>query len=95
MQPTKQKIVEKDVETIHDGQVYPKSYDVERCIKKNLSLLLTYKGDDKTQYGKKMLLSVEDLKYKRVSTSQIYPSKFPGGQDYRLYGYLWEPITLQ
>jgi hypothetical protein len=42
--------------------------------------------------GRFMILSVEDLTSKRTWITERYASR-TGGQDYRNYGYLWEPET--
>jgi hypothetical protein len=78
----------KPVTTLPNGEARLKDYDVRKCIADKDKMEVTYEGDI-------MTLSYEELTTKKVSTSQTYTSKFPGGKDYILLGYIWRPDVVE
>jgi len=78
----------RNVTTLYNGIAKLKDYDVIKCIADKDKMQVTYKEDV-------MTLSYEELTTKKVSTSQTYTSKFPGGKDYILLGYIWRPDVVE
>jgi len=78
----------RNVKTIYKGEAGLKDYDVRKCIADGEKMEVTYEGD-------MMTLSCEELTSKKGSVSQVYPSKYPGGRDYRLIGYEWNPDEVE
>lgn len=78
----------RNVTTINNGTAKLKDYDVIKCIADKDKMEVTYKED-------MMTLSYEELTTKKVSTSQLYKSQYPGGKDYKLFGYNWRPDEIE
>jgi hypothetical protein len=78
----------RNVTTLYNGIAKLKDYDVIKCIADKGKMEVTYKED-------MMTLSYEELTTKKVSTSQTYTSQYPGGKDYKLFGYNWRPDEIE
>jgi hypothetical protein len=78
----------RNVTTLYNGIAKLKDYDVIKCIADKDKMQVTYKED-------MMTLSYEELTTKKVSTSQTYTSQYPGGKDYKLFGYNWKPDVVE
>ena len=79
----------KNVTTLPSGQARLKDYDVRKCIADKDKMEVTYNGE-------MMTLSYEELTSKLVYVSdRTYTSQFPGGKDYKLYGYDYIPDTVE
>jgi len=79
----------KEVTTLPNGEARLKDYDVRKCIADKDKMEVTYRRD-------MMTLSYEELTTKLVSTSErTYKSQFAGGKDYKLFGYDWNPDTVE
>ena len=78
----------RNVTTLPNGEARLKDYDVRKCIADKDKMEVTYRGD-------MMTLSYEELTTKKVSTSQLYTSQYPGGKDYKLFGYNWKPDEIE
>jgi hypothetical protein len=79
--------MKKTVTTIFRGLVSLRDYEVKKCIDNDENMIITFEGD-------RMTLTPKELKDKRINTSQKYESKI-GGKDYYLYGYSWNPDTIE
>ena len=79
----------RNVTTLPNGEARLKDYDVRKCIADKDKMEVTYRGD-------MMTLSYEELTSKLVFTSEkIYKSQFPGGKDYKLLGYDYNPDEVE
>lgn len=78
----------KIVTTLFNGTAGLKNYDVRKCIADNDKMEVIHNGE-------KMTLSCEELDSKHVSTSPLFKSKIPGGKDYKLLGYVWNPDIME
>jgi hypothetical protein len=72
---------------LYHGKAEVKSYDVQDCIIKGKNMHIVYAGEI-------MVLTSTELVSKLVSKSTTQTSK-TGGQDYKLYGYYWEPTITE
>lgn len=75
----------KTIKKTYKGQVDLRDYDVEKCIEKKHNMEIVHKGQ-------RMLLSWQELSSKRISVSEEFGGQL-GGRKYKLYGYVWNPIT--
>jgi len=80
--------MERIIKTSYNGCVALRDFDVEKCIKTNENMKVVYSGDT-------MMLSPEDLQKKLVRVSDLQKNKIPGGRDYKLYYYQWEPQEIE
>jgi hypothetical protein len=78
----------RNVTRIYKGEAGLKDYDVRKCMADGDKMEVTFEGD-------KMTLSCEELTSKRGSVSAVQKSKYPGGKDYRLIGYEWNPDEVE
>lgn len=79
----------RNVTTLPNGEARLKDYDVRKCIADKDKMEVTYRGD-------MMTLSYEELTTKLVSISErTYKSQFPGGRDYKLFGYDYNPDEVE
>lgn len=76
--------MKKTITKVQYGIVEIRDFDRDKCIEKNENLIITH--NDKV-----MTLTPLDLKNKVMKTSHLIKSKFAGGKDYKLIGYLWKP----
>jgi len=81
------KPMKKRVKKLYNGKAELRSFDVQKCIKEGRSFHIIFENDI-------MVLTSEELTTKRISSSRTFESKIDG-QDYKLYGYYWEPETKE
>lgn len=78
--------MEKIVTKMYQGMVEVRDYEVEQCIRRGENMTIRYKSDI-------MTLTPEELTSKCTSISNTIYSRIPGGKDYKLHGYDWNPIS--
>ena len=78
----------KEVKKLYEGKAEVRDFEVHQCMTKNESMTITHDGE-------KMTLSPEELLTRRVSISRTFETKIPGGKNYKLFGYIWEPDEVE
>jgi hypothetical protein len=72
----------------NDATVSVRDYEVTGCIRNKESMEIIHKGE-------RMILNVEQLENDVKGFSPKLKSKLPGGKDYRLYIYSWNPKEVE